>query len=440
MDIENKNIIIFGLGVTGISSIKALSKMGANIFIYDDKPYEEYKNTLSKIRDYKFNIIESKDEINWNSIYCVLKSPGIRLDNNFIQIAKKNNVEVLSDVEIAYRIWGGDKFIAVTGTNGKTTTTSLINHILNYSNIKSKVVGNIGVGILYEMYQNKDSIFVLELSSFQLSSVKDFRAKISIITNISKDHIDWHGSYEEYKKAKFNIFNNTLSTDTVILNKEDENISDINISTRLKYFSIKSVADSYLNNDEIVCGDLSFNRNILKLVGNHNVENLLAALLAIKEFDIDNNTIINAVESFSAIEHRIEFVKEINGVKYYNDSKGTNVDSTKVAIDGFNQNIILIAGGYDKNSEYDLIFKDNKNIKSLILFGETKEKIKECANKYKIKEINLVEDLENAVILSNKISKENDVVLFSPACASWDMYKNFEERGNHFKKLVRTIK
>lgn len=438
MEVKDKKIIVFGLGVTGKSSIKALYELGAKISIYDDRKYEEYKNSITELEDYISEIIEDYSQLNWSEYYCVLKSPGIRLDNKFVVEANKKGVEVISDIELAYRIWGGDNFVAVTGTNGKTTTTSLISHILNYCGIKSKVVGNIGIGILYEILKNGlDTIYALEMSSFQLSNVEQFKPKIAVFTNITPDHTDWHGSFENYFDAKKNIYKNFKDEDTLVLNKDDKLLSKLKINANTKYFSLIEKADAYLDGDEIVIGNDTFNKNILNLVGKHNIANTLAALLAIQQFDLEFNKVIEALKNFQSIEHRIEFVEEINEVKYYNDSKGTNIDSTKVALSGFENNVILIAGGYDKKVDFDELFEQVDNIKLLILFGDTKYKIHDAAVKMGVNNINIVDNLEEAVQISKENSSKGDTVLFSPACASWDMYDNYEQRGNHFKSLVR---
>ena len=301
------------------------------------------------------------------------------------------------------------------------------------------MTGNIGEGILYDLLKDNHDYYIIEASSFQLHSVKEFRSMISVITNISEDHIDWHGSYENYKKDKFNIFKNLKDSDLFILNKDDDELKTIKSNARIEYFSLKEKSDAYYKDNKLYY----YNSNSLgiiedsniNLVGIHNIANVLASLLAIKEFNIENETIIEAIKRFNPIEHRIEYVDIINNVKYYNDSKGTNIDSTKVALKGFNNRVLLIAGGYDKGTVFDELFRDNTNINKLILFGENRDKIKSSADKFKINTV-LVDDLEEAVKLS-KTMKDIDTVLFSPASASWDMYKNFEERGNHFKKLVR---
>lgn len=441
LNIKDKNIIVFGLGVTGISSVKVLNKLNANVYIYDDRDYDDYKQQLEKLKDYNYKIID-KNNINFSDFHLLLKSPGIKNSNEFLMKARENNLEIVSDIELAYRLWGGENIIAVTGTNGKTTVTSLITHILNYAGIKTKYAGNIGVGILWEMYNNQDFQFVVEVSSFQLDATRKFKPKIAIITNITEDHIDWHGSFENYKNAKYKIFKNLDKNDLLILNRDDRELKHIKSNSRIEYFSLKSETDAFYENKKlnyIHNGEVfSIDRESLNLVGDHNVANALVSILAVKEFNIKKDVIEKAIKEFKSIEHRIEYVETIDNVKYYNDSKGTNIDSTKVAISGFENDIILIAGGYDKGSEFDDLFKDVKNIKLLIVYGDTKDKIAKSAEKNNIETIK-VKNLEEAVNLAHSKQNEVNAVLFSPACASWDMYKNFEERGNHFKKIVRKL-
>lgn len=438
MQVKNKNIIVFGLGITGKSVIKALSNLGANVLIYDDRPYEELKNDVFSISDYNFNIIHEDVDINWEEIDLLIKSPGINLNNQFIQLAKANNVEVISEIELAYRIYGGDRFISITGTNGKTTVTSLIGHILKSAGKKVKLVGNIGVGLLSEMEESdEDTLYVLELSSFQLASTRDFRSKISVITNISPDHLDWHGSFEDYYESKLNLIKNIKDTDLLIVNKDDEYLTKLN-AKRIQYFSTETKTDAYLSGNELISGNFIYDKKDMQLVGKHNISNVLASILVAQECGISIEKIRDALNSFKPIKHRLEFISEIKGVKYYNDSKGTNVDSSKVALDSFDDNIILIAGGYDKGVKFDDLFLDSKKIKNLILIGQTAKKIEATAINYGLKNINIVNDMNEAVELAYRTAVSGDVVLLSPACASWDMYKNYEIRGDDFRNLVKS--
>lgn len=438
MQVKDKKIIVFGLGITGKSVIKALSNLGAKVYIYDDRPYEELKNDVFSISDYNFEIIHEDVDINWNEISLLIKSPGIRLNNQFIELALENNIEVISEIELAYRIYGGDNFISITGTNGKTTVTSLIGHILKSAGKKVKIVGNIGVGLLSEMEKSDaDTLYVLELSSFQLASTRDFRSKISVITNISPDHLDWHGNFTEYLNSKLNIMKNMKYTDLLIVNKDDNYLKNLK-AKRIEYFSVKGKADAYLENEYLVSPTLRYNKNNMQLVGRHNISNVLAAILVAEELAISQEDIRNALDTFKPIKHRLEFISDINGVKYYNDSKGTNVDSTKVALDSFDKNIILIAGGYDKGVSFDDLFNNPDKIKELILMGQTAKQIQDTAIKYGIENINIVKDMTEAVELAYKNAVKDDIVLLSPACASWDMYKSYEIRGDDFRNLVKS--
>ena len=438
-------IIVFGAGVTGISSVKALSKLNAKVFLYNSVRDDNYQKALDSLRGFNFTDIEEVGNINWESIDFVLKSPGIRLDNDFLQLARKNNVEILSDIEVAYRFFPDLQILAITGTNGKTTTTSLLSQILTTAGVKNKVVGNIGIGLLWEIVENGlDCVYVLEISSFQLASSPSFRSPISALTNISPDHIDWHGSLDDYVEAKMQITKNQLASDLLIVNADDESstLAKEITKARVREISTKAVVDmgSYcLEEDIFIDGSKSsIKRSDLSLVGQHNVQNMLFALEMAIAFGIAEEKIKEGIKSFKPIEHRIEPVRELDGVRYYNDSKGTNPDSTIKAIQGFKEDLILIAGGYDKKSQYDSLFAGNNHIKLVILFGQTKWDIKEAADRYKVESI-ICEDLVSAVKLARQAAEKGDVVLFSPACASWDMYRNFEERGNHFKNLINEL-
>lgn len=445
MKIKDKNIAVFGIGVTGKSSISALSYLGANVYVIDESSRDDIENALRDIDNIEYEIIDDYEKFNWSKIDLLLKSPGIKLDNKIIKFVSEKSVEIVSDIELAYRIYGGENLIAITGTNGKTTTSTLVAHILQSSGIKAKVVGNIGVGILQEIIDNGlDTTYVVETSSFQLASTKTFAPKIAAITNITPDHIDWHGSYENYIYEKKRLGYNLPETSSLVLNYDDEELMHFNFGLKCKvvYFSVKDKLDNgyYFDEDYICFGDNKiFSRKLINLVGMHNVSNTICAFAMCKLFGLNDNQIVEGIKTFSAIEHRIEPVKKIKDVWYYNDSKGTNVDSTEKAIAGFDSNIILIAGGYDKNAEYDRLFMEPWKIKSIILLGQTKFKIKDTASKYGIKSIEITDNLEEATNKAYSISSSGDVVLFSPACASWGMYKNYEERGRHFKEIVNNI-
>ncbi len=444
---KNKRVLVVGLGITGIASIKTLHELGAIIYAYDGQSEDKMSKVLEELKGidvkYYFNTLD----FNTDEIDLVIKSPGIKFETPIMKKLVDANLKIIGDLEAGYFVTN-NKFVAITGTNGKTTTTSLIGAIINESGRKCKVTGNIGSGALYDSYiSEKDETIVVEASSFQLESTEKFKPYISIITNLTPDHIDWHKSEDNYYRAKFKIAANQDKNDYCILNYEDEytrNYIDL-LHTNIVYFSSEHLLESgiYVENNQIV-----FNYNNEKsiimdvddifIVGKHNLENVLAACAAAKLLGIDNDIIARAVKNFKGVEHRLEYVNTYNGVKFYNDSKGTNPDASIKAVKGIKTPIILIAGGYDKDSEYDDFIKafDNK-VKALILLGQTKDKIKACALKYGFKNIHMVENMDDVVRLAYELSEEGDTVLLSPACASWDMYPNYEVRGKDFKERVK---
>ncbi|MDU6782850.1 UDP-N-acetylmuramoyl-L-alanine--D-glutamate ligase [uncultured Peptoniphilus sp.] len=437
--LENKNILIMGFGVTGKSSLKFLREFPVKIYIYDKKI------DLQSLKvDEDFIIFKDED---LDKIDLIVKSPGIYPFDDLLVKAREKNIEIISDIELSYRYLKTDNVVAVTGTNGKTTTTTIVGDILKRK-AKTFVVGNIGRGILEITKEaKKDDFIVIEASSFQLEDTIKFKPHIALLTYVTSDHLDWHKTTENYVNAKFKIFANQDENDFAILNYEDRNLAKKhNIKAQKYYFSMEKISEkgSYLEDGKIYYNDGKSTEEILevkdlKIPGVHNIKNVMAAIIIAKLFGIDSYTIKRSISSFTGVEHRIEFVRELNGVKYYNDSKGTNPDSTEVAIAAMDGNVILIAGGYDKNSNFDnLIEKSKDKLKTVILLGETADKISNSCKKSKV-EFYIVKDLNKAVELAKKLSLKGEDVLLSPACASWDMYSNYEARGRHFKDLVREL-
>ena len=370
MEIKDKKILIYGLGITGISSIKALSSMGAQVYIYDSKKKEDLAEVFKEIEGFSYKYWEKESDIDWKQLDILLKSPGIRLDNPLVVKAKEEGLDLVSDLELAYRIWGGDRMIAITGTNGKTTTTSLVSHILDRAGIKNHLVGNIGIGLLWKMYENPKDYFVLESSSFQLASVDEFNPALAAIINISEDHLDWHGSYEDYIEAKLNISRRMKKDQVLILNHDDPLYDRMVMETEAEIIDVstKTVLEDgyYLDGSSLSYRGIEIiNRKEISLVGLHNVQNILFAIALASAMNIDLRIIREAITSFRGVEHRIEFVDKIKDVSYYNDSKGTNVDSSLNALRGFEGPVILIAGGYDKNVDFDQLFEERDKIKGL---------------------------------------------------------------------------
>lgn len=433
--------LVIGLGITGISTVKTLSKMGLNVYAYDSN-ISSKEDEPEELKDIKYTLIFDLEEAISKDIICV-KSPGIPPHNELIQKISNRGIEIVSDLEMAYRLFGDRNLISITGTNGKTTTTMLVNHILNESGKSSIAIGNIGVGMLWEIYSNPEiDYFVIESSSFQLDSTTTFRTKVAAFTNISPDHSDWHGSFDVYFKAKQNIFKNQKPDDKLILNIDDKRLRKLKNEIKSEIIST-SLEDKnalfYYDKPFIYRGGKRIiDARKLRIPGLHNVQNVLVAAAITNALNISDEDIERACYSFNAVEHRIEFVRELNKVKFYNDSKGTNMDSTIKALSSFENPIILIAGGYDKKVSFKEMFEQyGDRIKKLILMGETATQMREEAKG--VRDINIVKDMKEAVELSYKVMDKGDVVLLSPACASWGMYKNYMDRGNEFKDLVNNL-
>lgn len=437
--IENKNILIMGFGVTGKAALKFLKEFPCKIYIYDSNI------DLQKLKiDDDFVIFKDGD---LDKIDLIVKSPGIYPFHELLEKAREKNIEIISDIELSYRNLKTNNVVAVTGTNGKTTTTTIIGDILRRK-AKTFVVGNIGKGILEITKEAKnDDYVVIEASSFQLEDTKLFKPHIAILTYVTSDHLDWHKTTENYVDAKFKIFTNQDKDDFAILNYENKELAEkYNLRAEKYYFSMNKISEkgAFLENGKIYFNDGKDTEEILevkdiKIPGVHNIKNIMAAIIASKLLNIDTEIIRNSIISFTGVEHRIEFVRELEGVKYYNDSKGTNPDSTEVAVAAMDGDVVLIAGGYDKGADFDyLIEKSKDKLKNVVLFGQTAEKFSNSCKKAEV-EFYIVKDLNKAVELAKKLSEDGDDVLLSPACASWDMYSDYEVRGRHFKDLVREL-
>lgn len=436
-----KKVLVYGLGLTGISAVKTLVSEGYLVYTYDKNKKED-----KKLEGYNYSPI-SDLEIDDIDFDFVVKSPGIPpKDELVLRLAKK--YEIISDIELSYRLFPHAKIISITGTNGKTSATSMVNHIINEAGIKSIAVGNIGEGILWQMYKNKDAVFACELSSFQLHDTKTYHPHIACITNITEDHIDWHGSFEDYINSKLNIAKNQDEKDFLIINHEDKILQGHKKDYKAKVYEFSSKREVergaylkdkfiYLKDDEeIKVIDVSE----LSVIGSHNYENIMVALLSTYLFGINLNDIIKGLKSFKPIEHRLEYVDTIRNVRIYNDSKGTNVDSSVKAIDSFTDPLIIIAGGYDKHIDYsDYVKSFKKYGKLMVIMGQTKEKLKNLCEDYEVRYIE-AEDMEDAIRICFENADDGDVILLSPASASWDMYKNFELRGKDFKEKVLKYK
>lgn len=451
MDLKDKRVLVVGLGISGISTIKALDRLGISLEVMDKKPREELNDILRNLSNIKVERYHlGIENINLEDIDLIIKSPGVPPYTKVIENGRKMGIEIITDVEMGFWLSPTDNIIAITGTNGKTTATTLIGEIIKRVYRNTHVVGNIGVGILERIIDAKqDDVFVMEVSSFQLENTKFFKPKVSLILNISPDHLDWHGSYENYINAKKKIFKNQSEGDYVILNYDDKIIRTFekDLNTNVIWFSMLEKLDRgiYLDGDDIIIKDESEENKIMSILdinilGKHNLQNILGSIGACYAMGIDNQIISDGIRDFNGVEHRLEYVGKRKGINFYNDSKGTNPDASIKAIEAIGHSIILIAGGYDKGVEFDSFVESfNDRVKYLILLGETKGKIRDTAFNHGFKDCHIVNDMDEAVDLSYRLAESGDNILLSPACASWDMYGSFEERGRHFKRIVENL-
>lgn len=439
--INMKKVLVYGLGVTGISSVKALDKLGYDVYTYDKN-----KKNIKELEGYNYSPI-SDSKINDLKVDFVIKSPGIKPSDEVVRILEKDN-EIISDIEASERLFADKEKIAITGTNGKTSTTSMVAHIINECGKNAYTVGNIGEGILWQMYEKK-GVFVEELSSFQLHDTSKYKPHIGAILNIKEDHIDWHGSFEDYIDSKLKLAANQNENDFLVINHEDEITMKHKEDFKAQIYEFSSLNEVnkglYLKDNIIYLTDKDIkDREVLdvrdlSVIGRHNYENVMAAILLTYLYGIALEDIVKAIKTFRSISHRLEYVRTLSGIDFYNDSKGTNVDSSVKAIESFDRPIIIIAGGYDKHIDYtDFVKAFKKNGKLMVLMGETKYKLKELCEKHEVNYI-LVDDMKEAINTAYKKGEEIDVVLLSPASASWDMYKSYEIRGDEFKTLVNRL-
>ena len=450
MELKGKKVLLVGLAKTGISTIKCLAKYGADITVNDIKTEDQLEEIIAEIKDIDgIKYILGHHPENISDIDMVVVSPGVPLDLPFIKKVIEENKELIGEVELAYQLAKKPYFVGITGTNGKTTTTSLTGEIFEKAGKETYVVGNIGNPVIDAVQAaNEGASFVTELSSFQLESIKDFRPSVSAVLNITEDHMNRHHTMENYIDAKARVFMNQDKENFCVLNYDDELTRALaeKCNANVVFFSRLEKLEKgvYVENGDIII-DINEKINLMKvcelsLPGGHNLENCMAAAAMAYVSGIDIEVIREVLKTFKAVEHRLEFVKEVEGVKYVNDSKGTNPDSTIKAVQAYENPIILIAGGYDKGSSYDELLEiAKKNVKTLVLLGQTADKIEEAARRIGFTDIHRVEDMKEAVKTCHDIAKEGDIVLLSPACASWGMYKNFEVRGKDFKDNVNNL-
>lgn len=467
MNLYHKNVVVVGSGISGIAAADLLSAEGAKVVLYDSNAELDESKIRERLKEETICeiVLGELTEKYYKEAGLLVLSPGVPTDLPMVERFKDEGVPVWGEIELAYQFSKG-KLAAITGTNGKTTTTALTGEIMKtfYENVF--VVGNIGIPYTAMVKETTDdAVTVAEMSSFQLETVACFRPDVSAILNITPDHLNRHHTMENYIDAKFNITANQTPKDTCVLNYEDEVLRKAGekLNCKIIWFSSKrkltqglcldgdsivyypgnvEVPDDFAGFSEEMQGEYVpvINVGELNIIGKHNYENAMAAIACAMTLGVPLNLIRKALRTFKAVEHRIEFVAEKSGVRYYNDSKGTNPDASIQAVRAMDAKTVLIGGGYDKGSEYDEWIKSfDGKIKALVLMGQTKDKIAECARKHGFENIVFVESMEEAVAYAAANTVSGERVLLSPCCASWGMFKNYEERGRIFKELVMKL-
>ena len=449
----HKEVLIAGTGKSGINAGKLLLEKGAEIVFYDDNASLDITKLLSLFEDAE-RISVVLGEVNekiLSNIDLMVISPGVPVDSDVANAVRDAGIPIWSEIELAYHA-GAGHLAAITGTNGKTTTTSLVGEIFAAYTDNSFTVGNIGIPYTEVALQmDGDSYTVAEVSSFQLETIVDFRPHVSAVLNVTPDHLNRHYTMENYASVKLDVCKNQKEEDYLILNYDDEltraMAEDKRVKARVVFFSrLHNLEEGIcLQDDAIVIRENGTETRIIDtkdliLLGGHNLENYMAGIGVAHYMGIPMEIIVSALKTFKGVAHRIEFVKEVNGVAYYNDSKGTNPDAAIKGIQAMNRKTVLIGGGYDKGVAFDDWIKafDGK-VKKLVLLGQTAHMIADTAAKYGFTEVAFADDLKQAVKLCFETAEPGDAVLLSPACASWGMFDNYEQRGDMFKEFVNEL-
>ena len=448
MNIKGKHITILGAVRSGYAAAKLANSLGAVPFVSDLSDYEKLKDNFKGLKQAGIEFEYGNHSSRVYDCDFIVTSPGVPTNSEVLVEAKKRNIEIVSELEFASWFCKGE-IIAITGSNGKTTTTMLTGHLFNYCGRKTFLAGNVGTAfsdIVSEVEEG--DVVALEVSSFQLDFIKSFKPKISAILNVTPDHLDrYENSFENYLNSKLKVFSNQTSEDFYVSNADDKNltkdISNDNV-TRYKFSLNEEVQKGcYLSGDEIVFVDGDNKESICKvedlsLKGEHNIANVMAVINFAKIYNLETNKIKEALAAFSGVEHRLEFVRKVNNVDYINDSKATNVDSVWYALRSFDKPLYLILGGKDKGNDYSQILDPvKKNVKKIYAIGSSAQKVFEYFSSYVSVEI--IDTLEECVNKAAGEAEEYSIVLLSPACASFDMFDNYEHRGKVFKEAVNKL-
>lgn len=444
---ENKKVLILGLARSGIAAAKFLKKRNCEVIINDKKEKEDEK-LLKELNDLGIKVIlgSHPDNLITKELDYLIKNPGVPIDHKYVLKAKELGIPVINEVEMAYRCIPKDKnikILAITGSNGKTTTTTLCYEFLKRDNRKVILAGNIGYPLcsFIDSLEN-DTIIVIEVSCQQLENLSKFNPDVAIMTNITEAHIDFMKTYEHYKYVKSKLLRNQSSSDVAILNKESRDLLDsvMDVKSTKKYFSSKNVINgAYLFDDSIYYYD---ERIIpvsdLKLRGVHNYENIMAAIMGVKEFGCNTSSIISVLKEFTGVTHRLEFVCNKNGRIFYNDTEATNIKCTQIALSSFSEPTIILLGGLERGQKFEDLTPYMKNVKAIIAMGECENRVKEFGDSLGIPTY-LCDYIDKATKKAYEISSSGDVILLSPGSASWDQFKQCEDRGDLFKEIANSF-
>lgn len=441
----NNKIFILGFARSGYEAAKFLAHRGNEIVLNDMKT-EHDDSQIKELESLGVKIVlgSHPDDLLDDSFDYLIKNPGVPIDHKYVLKAREFGVEVINEVEMAYRLLPSDvKLVGITGTNGKTTTTTLIYEMLCRDGKSAHLTGNIGYPLCSFLEKLKSGdIIVMETSCQQLENLTKFNPDIAVMTNLSPAHIDFLKSYENYKRVKCKIFQNHTEKNVAVLNIENDDVMEMtkDIKSTVKYFSSKrEINGCYIKDDFIYYYDEKIIKlSDIKLIGMHNYENIMAAIMVVKELGVKNESIVSLLKEFNGVSHRIEFVRELDNVKYYNDSKATNIKATQIALSSFSNPTVIILGGLERGQDFNELKDYMKNVKYVVAVGQCRERVKEFAQSLGIP-YTVTEFLKDAVLVCQKVSSSGDVVLLSPSSASWDQYKCFEDRGDEFKNIVNSL-
>ncbi len=443
---KDKKVLVIGLARSGMAAIKLLHKLEANITLTERKDISELKEK-DELAELGVKYLPQRDETFMMDWDIVVKNPGVSPVSDIVKTLKERNIKVITEIELAYMVSKPQHYVAITGSNGKTTTTTIVYELLKKAfKDKAHVGGNIGTPLCelvndYDLMNNEGHYISLEISNAQLVDIDTFRPDVSVIVNLSPDHIDFMGGLDKYYESKTRVYLNQKENDLFIYNNDDQTVHEYTekypVHCHKETFSLDDTdTDSFIKDGYMyVNGEKVLPLDAVRLPGKHNLQNIIISIMAAKYLGISNEDIVDVITNFKGVEHRIEFVREMNGVRYYNDSKATNTDATITALKAFDNNIILLVGGHDKGLDMECMLPYMKPVKKVIGFGEAGERLAKALDK----NATVVNNLQEAVNEAYSSAVNGDIVLLSPTTSSFDQYSCFEERGIHFKTLVNKL-